>query len=71
MGIPQRGDYGHHRESKREQSARQSCESPQQHPDRSQEKDLGLDRREVQSSPSRLDHAIEQAAEHTGVPGVT
>jgi len=32
------GNHRHHREGKREQTAGQGCESPQQHPDRSQQK---------------------------------
>src|ERR1700716_4156583 len=70
MGIPQRGDHRHDREGKRQQAARQCCQSPEQHPQGPQHKYLGLDRREIQSSPSRLDHAFEQTTEYSGVTGV-
>src|ERR1700730_10766814 len=70
MGIPQRGDHRHDREGKCQQGTRHCCQSPEQHPERPQHKDLGLDRREIQSSPNRLDHAFEQTTEYSGVSGV-
>src|SRR6266702_886862 len=70
MRIPQRGDHRDDREGKRQQRARQRCEGPEQHLDRAQQKDFGLDGREVQPSPSRRDHAVEQPPEYAGVTSV-